>query len=138
MSSRKREIKQQGQSFEVSEHQDDHLMPSAEELTLLKQVDGSLPSAIQKSAEKEQDFRHEMAREGVSFGKREQLLQHGLNYMALLVASGLGAGGLWFSYKLLTLGFQIQGSIFSGATLLYFAWMFLNRIPGKPSGPGKS
>ncbi|MBK6371308.1 MAG: DUF2335 domain-containing protein [Flavobacteriales bacterium] len=114
-----------GQRFELSEELDDRLIPSPEELGRYAQVDPKTSDFIRESAGKELTFRHNMHEKGMKLSFREQGLQHGLNYLGLTFAFALGIAGIWFSYKLLELNKDMQGTIFGGVMLAYLIYLFV-------------
>lgn len=128
MAKRHRQIRGKGQNYEVSEQLDDLLLPTPEEILKYKEADESLPQFIQETGRLEQQYRHGMNEKGLKLSFREQFFTHGLNYLGMTFAFLMGAGGLWFSYELLKLGFDVQGTIFSGATMVYMAFLFLKRV----------
>lgn len=140
MAKRNRQIARKGQNFVASEQVDDHLLPTAGEIQKYKEADPELPKFLREAASEEQKFRHSMNAKGMKLSFREQFLQYGLNYLGIICASGVAAAGFWFSYKLLLIGFEIQGTIFSGATLVYMAYLFLRRgrVSERPKPPNNN
>jgi|GEM_PF-6317981 len=140
MAKQHRRLRGGGQHFELSEELDDRLIPSPEELGKYAQVDPKLLDFIRDAASREQAFRHDMHAKGMKLSFREQALQHGLNYLGLGCAFALGIGGLWYSYKLIALGKDLQGTIFGGLMLAYLIYLFVgvaNRRAKQPPTPPK-
>lgn len=136
MAKRNRQIKGRGHDFEVSEQLDDHILPSAEDIIKYKEADQSLPIFIQETARKEQEFRHEMSRNAMKLSFREQGLQHGLNYFGMTIGACVSLAILWYSYELMKMGLEVQGTIFSGVTVTY--WLILFIIRKRPQGETKT
>ncbi|TNE71355.1 hypothetical protein EP331_09670 [bacterium] len=132
MAKHNRQLTQKGRDhYEASESYEDQLLPSAAEIAEYSQADPELPALIRQTAQDEQKHRHKMNAEGVTIGKREQILVHGLNYFKHFIVLLIALGGMWFSYELLKMGFEIQGSIFSGGTLLAIIYALLKKNPPK-------
>jgi len=132
MAKRDRHIRGHGTNYEVSEHLDDHILPAAEEILRYKEADATLPVFIQETARNEQLFRHKMNDKAMKLSFREQGLQHGLNYLGMICAVLIGIAGMWFSYKLLLLGYEVHGTVFSGVIVIYMIYIFVRRnLPAK-------
>jgi len=128
LAKRDRKIRRQHQDFEISESIDDYLLPSAEEIEKYKEVDSELLAFIKKTAEKEQQFRHNYNNLGIKLSFREQLLQHGLNYLGLFFGFCIAILGIWFSRELLLREMKLEGTLFGGAVLTYLAYLFINIV----------
>ena len=59
---------------------------------------------------------------------REQLLQHGLNYLGLFFGFCIAILGIWFSRELLLREMKLEGTLFGGAVLTYLAYLFINIV----------
>ena len=114
-----------GVSLEHRAAYDDNLLPTASELEKLRDIDPSIIPWIMKRTEKEQDAR-------IGFNhKRMKLAHKEVNLSALLTFCGLLFGTLiivavfFLSYKLISDGYQLAGTIFGsidlGALLLAFS-----------------
>jgi len=100
---------------------DDNLLPSAEELEKLKQVDPSIIEWIMRRTEKEQDARIKFNSENMQiFHKNIGITRTALWLAFILAIAVLSLGGL-FIY----LGKEVAGTIFGGVGVFIVIQSFL-------------
>ena len=104
---------------------DDYPLPEAGELERLKQVDPRIVSWILDRADSEQKHRHFMNQDRVKITKKAVNGENAINITGQILGFFIVAGGLYFSYMLILAGHQLFGSIFTGATLLAAASLFV-------------
>lgn len=131
MAKRKREVSQSSQKVYATEQIDDSLLPTPNELADYKTVDPTLTEYLKETASKEQSHRHSMDNGYLSLNKREQWLQHGIRYFALIIAALLSAGMILVSYKLLMAEKLVSGSILGTAALIFLFTSIVNPKQGK-------
>ncbi|MDR1370725.1 MAG: hypothetical protein LBJ72_11475 [Dysgonamonadaceae bacterium] len=100
---------------------DDNLLPSAEELEKLKQVDPSIVPWIMQRAEKEQDTRLQFNRDQMRLAYKES----GMTHCALWFAFVLAIVVLFLSSLFIYLGKELAGTIFGGVGILILIQSFL-------------
>jgi uncharacterized membrane protein len=100
---------------------DDNLLPSAEELAKLKEVDPSIIDWILQRSEKEQDTRLSFNMERLELAKSE----HKLVKLSLWIAFVLAVIGMLMSIAFAYLGMEIIGTVFGGASIIMCVQSFL-------------
>ena len=97
---------------------DDNLLPSAEELSKLKEVDPTIIDWIKKRTEIEQDARHQFNREQMAIHTYSVKKTHKFNLLSLMFGFFLFisiiAASSFFVFK----GLSVQGTIFGGSALI--------------------
>jgi len=104
---------------------DDYPLPEAHELERLKQIDPKIISWILERADSEQKHRHLMNCDRVKITRKAVNGESAINIIGQLLGFFIVAGGLYFSYTLILAGHNLFGSIFTGATLLAAAALFV-------------
>jgi uncharacterized membrane protein len=100
---------------------DDNLLPPAEELEKLNQIDTSIIPWIMQRTEKEQETRLHFNRENIRLAHRNMGITQASLWLAFILAvSILFLGGL-FIY----LGKEVAGTIFGGVGILVIIQSFL-------------
>ena len=127
-------VRKPGQAIgHIEEEFDDNLLPDAEEIAKLHQIDPKIMEWLKERAEKEQEFRHKAYFERINLVKKNERGSRWINYAGLFFSFILLGGGMVYSYKLIMAGHTIIGSIFSGVVLLSVASMFLSKVKGNNS-----
>lgn len=110
---------------------DDTVIPNAEELAKLKEVDESLVNWVTSRCEQEQNFRQEFYREQIGLAKRELRGNISLNWACIIVAFILIAGAMAASVYLLLNGINVAGSLFAGGTAIAVIVAFAKLLPNR-------
>jgi uncharacterized membrane protein len=118
--------KGQGVSYEHQESIDDSLLPDAQELARLKEVDPSVMEWIKERTAKEQDARLDFNDRKMRVIERGQKMAYTVDLVAIVAAFVITMSGMGFSYYLIKANQIITGSVFAGATILFAANAFLN------------
>jgi uncharacterized membrane protein len=100
---------------------DDNLLPPAEELEKLKQVDASIVSWIMQRAEKEQDTRLQFNRDNMQLAHKESEITHSALWLAFILAIVI----LSLSGLFIYLGKEVAGTIFGGVGVFVVIQSFL-------------
>lgn len=121
MSKLQRQVSASKHGVVHNELYDDNMLPPAEELARLKEVDPSLIQWLMQQHEAEQKFRHQAynSRSDVlkqAVANEYKLNSRGLNFCFTILLVGIAIGGF-----LIFKGLTLQGSIFSGITLVLAA-----------------
>lgn len=109
-----------GQDGVMLEHRaiyDDSLLPSAEELERLKDIDPDIIPWIKKRTEIEQDARIDFNKKRINLAVKETNLSASLTITALILATIIILGIFYLSFVLVTKGYEIAGTIFGGVDL---------------------
>lgn len=117
-----------GHQLERVEVFDDNLLPEACEIERLKAIDPEIMIWLKERAEREQDFRHEAYNKKIKLLSKSENRVTFLNFYGILMSFLFLGGIIFFSYLIIINGMKIQGSIFSGATIVAVL-SFLFRIP---------
>jgi uncharacterized membrane protein len=135
MTKHRREIKGERNKdltrLEQTEIFDDNLLPDANEIHKLSELDPQILPWLKSRAEKEQDFRH------LAFDKRVKLTDdhnrrdHNTTRWALFIYLVLVAGCITASYFLILMGKDIQGTIFGSAAVILGLAVLLTRKPSQ-------
>jgi uncharacterized membrane protein len=137
MTKHKREIKaastKELQRLEHSEEIDDNLLPDAEEIQKLAQIDPNILTWLKSRAEKEQDFRHKFSDKRVKLTNDYEQRQHNTVRMGLFIYGTLVVGCLWGAYQLILHGLNVQGTIFGSAAVVLAVAVAITRKPNKPT-----
>lgn len=136
MTKHKREIKaaqtKELQRVEHTEEIDDNLLPDAEEIAKLANIDPTILTWLKSRAEKEQDFRHSFASSRIKLTNDYEQRQHNTLRIGLLIYGLLVVGCLYGAYSLITKGLNVQGTIFgSAAVVLAVAVAITKKSPPK-------
>ncbi|MFY0598600.1 MAG: hypothetical protein JXR03_02940 [Cyclobacteriaceae bacterium] len=116
----------QGVSYEHQESIDDSLLPEANELASLKELDPDVMSWIKERTAKEQDARLDFNDRKMGLLEKGQKMSYRVDIIAILSAFIITMSGMIFSYILIQANQIITGSVFAGATILFAANSFLN------------
>lgn len=137
MTKHKREIKaantRELQRLEHSEEIDDNLLPDAEEIKKLSEIDPDILTWLKARAEKEQDFRHDFSKKRIKLTNDYEQRQHNTIRAGLFVYGVLVVGALWGAYQLIQKGFNLQGTIFGSAAVVLAFAVAITRKPNKPT-----
>lgn len=115
-----------GGHFEVE--LDDSLLPDAQEIAKLSEIDPNIIHWLKERAEKEQEFRQKAYMERIKLIKDNERGNRWINYLGLFFSFILLGGGMAMSYFLILNGHTIIGSIFTGTVLLTIGSMFLSKV----------
>jgi len=113
-------ISSQKDGFVVEHHSvyDDSLLPSAEELSKLKEINPDIVGWIMERASIEQEARHSQNKERLNIYKYEFRGIRRYNISALIFAFVIIIAGLSFSTFLINNSMNVIGTIFAGSTLI--------------------
>jgi uncharacterized membrane protein len=100
---------------------EDNLLPQAEELEKLKQVEPTIIPWIMQRAEKEQDTRMHFNTENIRLAHRDM----GITQTSLWLAFALSIAILALSALFIYLGKEVAGTIFGGVGILVIIRSFL-------------
>ena len=118
--------KGQGVSFEQQESIDDSLLPDAEELAKLQELDGDVINWVKERTAKEQDARLDFNNRKMTLVEKGQRMAFTVDIIAIGAAFIITMSGMAFSYFLIQANQIVTGSVFAGATILFAANSFLN------------
>ena len=104
---------------------DDSLLPPAEELARLKEINPDIVTWIMEKASLEQNNRHLRTKEGIEMTRLEYRGSRRYNIAALTFAFVVIISGLSFSTFLIYNSMDIVGTIFAGGTLIMAANAFI-------------
>jgi uncharacterized membrane protein len=113
-------------SFEQHEIYDDYILPSAEELAKLKEVEPAIVQWILNKAETEQSCNHNVVRTQLSLLEAGLASGHRIDTLTILTASLQILTGMIGSFYLLLNEHTVAGSIFGGVTTVIITRAFLN------------
>lgn len=108
---------QEGVMLEHSAVYDDSLLPSAEELCKLKDVDPNIIDWIKRRTEVEQDARIDFNKKRINLASKETNLSALLSGLALVLATFIIIGVFYLSFTLVMNGFNVAGTIFGSVDL---------------------
>ena len=111
----------------------DSLLPDAAEIERLHKIDPDIMQWLKDRAKDEQDFRHKTFNERLKMVSRSDRGSRWINYLGLFFSFVLLSGGMFLSYTLITEGYEILGSIFSGAMLIAIASIFMSKVKSNNS-----
>ncbi len=112
---------------------DDNLLPPAEELARLQEIDPDAIQWIKERVKQEQDARIRFNDNRVELSKYDMTITRNQNMLALIFAFLIIVLGLVFSTYLIYSKLEIQGTIFAGATIVMAATMFLRHGKNQPT-----
>ncbi len=118
--------KGRGVSYEQHESIDDSLLPDAEELAKLKELDAGVVDWVKERTAKEQDARLEFNNRKMTLVEKGQRMAFTVDVIAIGAAFTITMSGMAFSYFLIQANQIVTGSVFAGATILFAANSFLN------------
>ncbi len=125
-----------GFQHENTEVFDDNLLPEASEISALSEIDPNILEWLKARAEKEQDFRHEHYRERTEIVKCDVKGTQRLNMVGMIFAFLIIIGGMGISALLISTGFIVTGTVFSGVSIIYAAALFYKRkSANEPNAP---
>ncbi|MDE7188942.1 MAG: hypothetical protein K2N96_02230, partial [Muribaculaceae bacterium] len=101
-----------GVSLEHHAAYDDNLLPSAEELSKLKSIEPDIIPWIMERTEKEQDARIEFNHRRMNLAHKEVNCSALLTFFGMLLAAVVIIGVFYFSYQLISNGYQVAGTVF--------------------------
>lgn len=110
---------------------EDSFLPSADELAKLNAISPGIIDWIMKRTEIEQNARIKFNDDRVGIAKSEVSHKHIFNYIALFMAFIIVLLFLFLSYKLITGGQEVVGTIFAGGTIAVIVFYFLNAKSNK-------
>ena len=116
-----------GVSFEHQESFDDNLLPDANELEKLQQLDPKIMEWIKETTSREQLARHDFNSRKIGLFESAQRKSFRMNTLQSTYAFLIIIASMFFSYFLIDKGHLISGSIFAGGTVLFAVYAFLNR-----------
>lgn len=117
----------QGESVAVEQTSvyDDNLLPSADELSKLQQLDPDCINWIKKRTEIEQDARIKFNNDKVELMRKDMNLVAFQNILCIIVAFIIIMSGLICSAYFVYKDLKIEGSVFGGSTLVFAGLIFL-------------
>jgi len=107
---------------------DDSLLPSAEELAKLKELDSDIMRWMKERCAIEQDARIEFNKNQIRLAKHDVKSFHFNNLISMIFVFLIAVLGLVMSYLLITNGYTVVGSIF-GATGLAVMIFSMRKAP---------
>lgn len=113
-------------AYEHQENYEDNLLPEAQELAKLKDVDPTLLPWLISRIEKEQDSRLSFNDRQVGLLEKETKRNYNLTTTSLWLAFAVTLTGMGFSAYLVSHDLAVAGTIFAGVTLLSVVTGFLN------------
>jgi uncharacterized membrane protein len=113
-------------TYEHQENYEENLLPDAEELAKLKEVDSTLLPWLISRIEKEQDSRLTFNERQVWLLEKETSRNFKTIVLQLCLAFGALVSGMGLSAYMLFLKLEIAGTVFAGVTLLASVNAFLN------------
>ena len=131
--SRKQQIVKQGnnQGHLVEEIFDDNLLPDAAEIEKLMELDPTIIDWLKKSAEKEQDFRHQAVNKKIDLVSKSDKGIRNISLLGLVFSFLIVLSGMAFSAFLLQLGYPVVGTLFAGATMVSIVALFMAKVSSK-------
>lgn len=121
------------QRMEHTEVFDDNLLPDALEIQKLHAIDSTILTWLKDRAEQEQSFRHKAYDKRIDLIDVHNAREHNTNRFALIIYFLLVAGCLCASFYLISMGKNLQGTIFGGAgAVLAIAVLVARKEPEKP------
>ena len=109
---------------------DDSLLPTAEELEKLKELDPDIMNWMKDRCVVEQDARIEFNKNRIKLAKHDMKWFYSNNFMSMFFVFIIAAMGLILSYMLIINDFPVIGSIF-GATGLAIMVFSMRKSPNK-------
>jgi len=116
----------QGSSFEHQESYDDSILPDADELAKLQNIDADIMPWIKDRTSKEQDARHDFTDRRMTLLEKSQSRAYNVDLVSIILAFIIMMSGMYFSYLLIGKDKILEGSIFAGATIFFAVRSFLN------------
>jgi len=107
---------------------DDSLLPTAEELAKLQQLDSNIMDWMKERCVVEQDARIEFNKNSMNLAKHDVKWFHRNNLISMLLVFFVALTGLIMSYFLISNGHTVVGSIF-GATGLAIMIFSMRKSP---------
>lgn len=129
MAKQQRSVKARDKNLNQIEHHefyDDSLLPSADELARLKEIDPNIIDWIKKRAEQEQDFRHQTVKDRTEIIKVHVKNEGILNKRGLTFCFIILVLGLLCSFFLIYTDHVVTGSIFAGVSIVLGAGLLFN------------
>ena len=120
-------LSSQKDGFVVEHHSvyDDSLLPTADELARLKEINPDIVTWIMERSSLEQEARHSENKERLKIYKFEFRGERRYNISALIFAFVVIIAGLSFSTFLIYNSMNVVGTIFAGSTLVMAANAFI-------------
>ena len=121
-----------GNNSVVEQHTviEESILPAADELKKLQEIDPSLVKWVMDRCEKEQNFRHEFSNGRLNLTKKDLNGTILINVLCIVFAFILILCGFAASIFLIKNGLNIAGTIFAGASIIGVGALF-TRIPSK-------
>ena len=117
---------------------DDTIIPNADELAKLKEVDPTLVQWVTSRCEQEQNFRHKFSHDQIGLAKKELHGNISLHWACLIMVFLLILGALGASVYMLIQGVNLAGSIFAGGTVIGIAIAFAKLLPTRNNNQSKT
>lgn len=96
---------------------DDSLLPSADELGRLKEIDPDIVRWIKDRTEVEQNARLDFNKRRIALASKETSLSASITIIALVLAAAIIIGVFYLSFMLVSQGYDVAGTIFGGIDL---------------------
>ena len=110
---------------------DDNLLPPAEELAKLNEVNPDIIKWIMERTSMEQDARIKFNEERMKLAKYDLHCVHGYNFTALIFALIVLVAAMFFSYILIKNEMNVAGTCFAGGTIIIAAIFFIKASKNK-------
>lgn len=114
-----------GVAVEQTSVYDDSLLPPAEELAKLQQIDPNCINWIKNRTEIEQDARIKFNNDKIGLMRKDMNLTASQNVLCIIVAFVIIMSGLACSAYFVYKGLNVEGSVFGGSTLVFAGLIFL-------------
>jgi uncharacterized membrane protein len=118
-------LNRQGAMMERNTIEDDNLLPAAEELQRLKELDPNIIEWVKERVALEQDARIRFNDNRVGLAKKDMVYTQVQNMTALIFSFLIILGGMGFSTFLITRELTVEGTVFAGSTIILSAISFL-------------
>ena len=118
----------QGQGHLIEEVFDDNLLPDASEIERLYQIDKGILDWLKKSAETEQQFRHNAYYEKVKIAKKAELGIRVISILGITFSFIIVLAGMGLSVYLIQAGHTTLGGVFAGGIVLSIVVAFLKKV----------
>jgi uncharacterized membrane protein len=113
-----------GHQLEQTQVLDDNLLPDAEEIKKLCEIDPTCMEWLKNRAEKEQAFRHEITNKRINLAGSTEKKILNTNLLGMVLAFIFIMSTLGLSTYLIVNGYILTGSIFTGTTTIVAASLF--------------
>lgn len=120
-----------GLTLEQNSVIDDNLLPPAEELSRLNEINPDIIKWIMERTSIEQDARIDFNKNRIKLTGKDLKCIHGYNFTALIFAFVILVCAMLFSYFLIKTGMDVAGTCFAGGTIIIAAIFFIKASKNK-------